>query len=377
MTRDTHTRHVLFLLFAVALLAGMVPLALAMVPGPTQEDDVPPLPEPEPVFTPEQEVTLPETVRLADYAGFPQRAYAGAMSIGLANRGALQGGVLFPRKSPFFTATRSDRQWATPETVDALLYAAKKVHERFGPTHKMVLGDLSYPQGGKLKTHRSHQSGRDADVGFFFRSGNPGFFSKGLGADFDVKRNWYFLEALVETNAIEYVFVDYQIQAALYNFVKKNLPYPQAYLDRVFQYPRGRRERNGIIRHARGHANHFHIRFLSPIAVANARNGAFDDPHLATLQDAMKGRATAGAATYAAVHESAARRAQDAYHGTTGRAVVYTVRTGDTLWSIAQRHNATVSQVRAWNDLSAKARLRIGQHLTIYRQSARNAAASQ
>ena len=31
----------------------------------------------------------------------------------------------------------------------------------------MLVGDLSSEQGGKLSGHTSHQSGRDADVGFY------------------------------------------------------------------------------------------------------------------------------------------------------------------------------------------------------------------
>ena len=32
-------------------------------------------------------------------------------------------------------------------------------------------------------------------------------------------------------------------------------------LDELFQYPRGRGRTSGIIRHWKGHRNHFHIRF--------------------------------------------------------------------------------------------------------------------
>jgi hypothetical protein len=32
-------------------------------------------------------------------------------------------------------------------------------------------------------------------------------------------------------------------------------------LDELFQYPRGKNRTRGIIRHSKGHVNHFHVRF--------------------------------------------------------------------------------------------------------------------
>jgi general secretion pathway protein A len=43
----------------------------------------------------------------------------------------------------------------------------------------------------------------------------------------------------------------------------------------------------------------------------------------------------------------------------------YRVQAGDTLWSIAQRHQISVDQVRAWNGLSTQSILRTGQKLRI------------
>jgi membrane-bound lytic murein transglycosylase D len=43
----------------------------------------------------------------------------------------------------------------------------------------------------------------------------------------------------------------------------------------------------------------------------------------------------------------------------------YTVRRGDSLWTIARRHDVSVSELMRWNDLSEGAILRPGQNLTI------------
>ena len=46
--------------------------------------------------------------------------------------------------------------------------------------------------------------------------------------------------------------------------------------------------------------------------------------------------------------------------------VRYSVRSGDSLWSIARRHGVAVSDVLAWNDLGENAILRPGQRLTLH-----------
>ncbi|MDT8370923.1 MAG: LysM peptidoglycan-binding domain-containing protein [Gammaproteobacteria bacterium] len=46
--------------------------------------------------------------------------------------------------------------------------------------------------------------------------------------------------------------------------------------------------------------------------------------------------------------------------------VKYTIRSGDSLWSISQKFNVTVSQLREWNSLSDRTLLKPGQNLTLY-----------
>ena len=41
----------------------------------------------------------------------------------------------------------------------------------------------------------------------------------------------------------------------------------------------------------------------------------------------------------------------------------YTVRKGDTLWSIAHHHDVRIEDLLRWNGLSRTATLRLGQHL--------------
>jgi len=371
-------RNIVCMLLLATLLIWVTPRAIAMVPGPIEEDDVPPPPTATPPVFPEPEdlASLPGNVPLPEWQKLPVRAYAQCLSIGLPNRGALRGGVLFPRDNAFYIADRADRQWGTPETIDALIYAAAKVQARYGHSHKLYLGDISYRDGGRLRRHMSHQAGRDADVGFYFKTGSPGYLADGVPSNIDLKRNWAFLEALLELNAVQYIFLDTRIQRVLYNYAKNRRHVPVSTLDHIFQYPRSRRERVGIIRHARGHYNHYHIRFYSPIAVANAKRALFNDPELVELRNLMYGQRTASIrthtvastsrVTYRTTHNPAPARSRSS------NTVIYTVRKGDSLWSIAKRHGITVNQLRSWNNLGASSRLKVGQKLTIYKNKKRN-----
>ena len=55
-----------------------------------------------------------------------------------------------------------------------------------------------------------------------------------------------------------------------------------------------------------------------------------------------------------------------AAHGGTTRKVRYTVRSGDSLYLIAQRFRVTVQQIARWNDVDTDKILRPGQRLTMY-----------
>jgi hypothetical protein len=54
--------------------------------------------------------------------------------------------------------------------------------------------------------------------------------------------------------------MDYRIQKLLYEYAEKK-GVNEDTLDELFQYPRGRGRTHGLIRHWRGHSNHFHVRF--------------------------------------------------------------------------------------------------------------------
>ncbi len=120
--------------------------------------------------------------------------------------------------------------WALPELVRLLQRASAKVAKK----HKssvMLVGDLSGRTGGFLERHGSHQSGRDADVGFFVMNskGKPvnvrhfvAFDGSGKGRElpwamFDDARNWDLIEALLQDDkaTVRYLFVTPPLKARL------------------------------------------------------------------------------------------------------------------------------------------------------------------
>ncbi len=159
---------------------------------------------------------------------------------------------------------KSRNNYGTAETVAILRWAFAQVARRFPGTVPVVVGDLSRRGGGRLRPHHSHRSGRDVDIGYYARDNRPlRGFERMSEETLDADKTWYLLERLLASGQVEYIFVDYELQGALYDAARR-AGWPQAALAGIFQFPRGSSVRRGIIRHARGHDDHFHVRFRCP-----------------------------------------------------------------------------------------------------------------
>lgn len=160
--------------------------------------------------------------------------------------------------------------WGTNETVRALKAAVAEVRRKHKGIHDLVIGDLSREHGGFLAPHKSHQSGLDADIGFYFRNQpkeGPRVNLDASKSALDYEANWTLITALAgqseESSPVEYMFIGYRVQEKLYKWAKEK-GISDAKLDWLFQYPRGSRAMSGLIRHEPGHDNHIHIRFKCP-----------------------------------------------------------------------------------------------------------------
>ncbi|MGD8869752.1 MAG: penicillin-insensitive murein endopeptidase, partial [Gemmatimonadales bacterium] len=183
-------------------------------------------------------------------------------SIGRPQRGRLRSSEQL-RSGPGYRVRTPSRAYGTNEAVEFINRVFGRVHQRYPEAPTLAIGDLSYRRGGRMRPHISHQSGRDADIAYYTvgRESDDGFVVA-TPENLDVPLTWYLLKSFIDTEAVQYVFVDYELQAVLYEYVERRGATREE-LERWFQYPR-ENTTAGLLRHSRGHDDHFHIRFRCP-----------------------------------------------------------------------------------------------------------------
>jgi len=186
----------------------------------------------------------------------------GPLSIGDAGSGRLFNPVAVP-DDPRWVIGNGAQTWTTTETITSLETGIATVNELFPDTHPVRIGDVSDADGGRLKRHLSHQSGRDVDVCFYFKGGEPGHFVVGTDKNLDLPRNWALVRAWVTRTDVDVILLDTRIQRLLYRYAL-SIGEDKDWLDHVFQFSRGYRE--AIVQHVRGHRNHYHVRFFNTVA---------------------------------------------------------------------------------------------------------------
>jgi penicillin-insensitive murein endopeptidase len=173
------------------------------------------------------------------------------------------------RVVPAYTA--GDVRWGLEPLVTMIDRAARQVRRQF-PDAVTSVGHLSRPGGGDLDRHHSHESGRDADVGFFVRTvgGQPllgshfvAFEADGKaptwpGAYFDDAKNWALVSALVTDPEahVTHIFVAAPLRARLLAYAER-MGAPAAirmHAAELLQQPHG----------ALPHDDHFHVRIGCP-----------------------------------------------------------------------------------------------------------------
>jgi LysM repeat protein len=162
-----------------------------------------------------------------------------------------------------YVVRRPSRAFGAKHVVDQLRAAIGEVHALYPEVHTLAIGDLSAEHGGKISDHHSHQSGLDVDVGFYFTTG-PATTFVDANAALDLEATWALLAAFARTAAhddgVQMIFLDYELQRRLYAYAKRRGT-PERELDFMFQYPHGKDELTGLVRHWPGHANHMHVRW--------------------------------------------------------------------------------------------------------------------
>jgi murein endopeptidase len=247
----------------------------------------------------------------------------GPLSIGTPDAGLLVNPLPMP-EGPLWTIRNPAEAFATAETIAFIRAAIGAVEARYPGSPRLVIGDLSRPDGGRLNRHRSHQVGRDADLGLYYWSGGQADFALARQRDLDLPRTWALVRALLTETDVERIFLDRSMLRVLYAHALESGE-DRAWLDDVF----GRlgEDRKGILQHERRHKNHLHVRFYNREAQENGRlvypvlvrRGALPPP-----------------------------------------AIKHRVRRGETLGHLARRYGTSAAAIRAANGLRGS-RLRAGR----------------
>jgi murein endopeptidase len=225
------------------------------------EPVAPPVPV---VFGP---IAAPEVVSDAEFAERFRKAptQLGSLSLGLPNRGFLFNAREL-QDSAEWHAVNPEHAFATEETILALTQAVHEVNVRFPATPQLSIGDLSDDDGGRISPHRSHQSGRDVDVGLYYSNGAK-WYTQATPQNLDAARVWALIAGMYHTGLLEYVFFDRGLHAVLRAAAEQDAADAEM-VQKVFEG--GLNGEGPILRHARGHRTHLHARFTSPAAVLNA-----------------------------------------------------------------------------------------------------------
>jgi murein endopeptidase len=193
-------------------------------------------------------------------------AALGSVSLGAPNRGILFNAVEFP-DSPLWKRADPTHSWGTAESVKFVEFAITRVNEQFDNTPLVYVGDFSARRGGRLRPHKSHQSGRDVDIGYY-HLGEAVWYQRATAHNLDRARTWVLLKALITQTPVEYVFMDKRIQSWLEEYALAHGEDPQ-WLSQVFGG--ASKEGDPIVRHRSGHATHLHVRFENPTAELTGR----------------------------------------------------------------------------------------------------------
>lgn len=246
----------------------------------------------------------------------------GSLSIGFADSGRLVNGVQFPREGGNWQVVSPEGSWATRETIDAIVAAIREVNERFPGTPPLRINHLSRKDGGWLRPHRSHQTGRDVDLAFYYPTAQP-VRARNREKVIDVARCWALVRALVTRTDLQVILVDRRIQKVLLQHARK-LGEDAGWLDALFN-----QGRDSLVQHARKHRDHFHVRFYNPRAQELGRR----------------------------VQPLLAQRPEH-------NLVSHRIKRGDTLGQIARKYGTTVALIQRANGMR-KSFLRVGHSLNV------------
>lgn len=178
---------------------------------------------------------------------------------GSPNRGRLRDGEPLPLAEKY-EVLRRHRAFGTYYAVSEIKRVFDAYAEAYPDAHPVMIGDLSFRRGRRIRPHVSHQSGRDVDITYprLTPPAHYRHFQHISRRDLDPERTLWLVREFVSSGMVQYIFMDRWVQRLVYKEAERQGA-PQEWLDAVFEYPGygGR----AIVRRSRGHDDHMHIRF--------------------------------------------------------------------------------------------------------------------
>jgi penicillin-insensitive murein endopeptidase len=190
----------------------------------------------------------------------------GSISLGRIHGGALVNGVRMPEGDAWIVRQPAF-SYGTQETVDAVAHCINAVNEQFPGSPRLYVGHLSQKGGGRFPPHVSHQNGRDVDLGYYYSDEEP-WYSQASVKNLDRARTWALVKAMVTDTDVELIIIARSIQQLLREHALEIGEDPH-WLDEIFGGKTA--TMRPLIRHARGHGTHLHVRFYSPVARETGR----------------------------------------------------------------------------------------------------------
>jgi penicillin-insensitive murein endopeptidase len=239
----------------------------------------------------------------------------GSASLGKPNNGRLFNAIRMPEDEAW-KLVDPNHAFGTEETVQELRLALRAVYDQFPNTPAVSIGHLSAAKGGPLSPHRSHQSGRDVDLSFYYDGAPNRWYQRANSSNLDLRRTVFLIQTLIEKTHIEMILVDQSLHEPLKRFALEQGLAP----DWVESWFSRRLSRGPVVRHAPGHATHLHLRFKNPIAERSGQRLAslLDKHHLVPLPP---------------------------------KTVNHVARAGDTLAKLAQRYGTSMHAIRVQNSM--------------------------
>ncbi|ATB33836.1 penicillin-insensitive murein endopeptidase [Melittangium boletus] len=244
----------------------------------------------------------------------------GSISVGFVHSGRMVNSVQFPPGEEWIVVS-PERTWATQETIDAVIRAIREVRAEHPKAPRLRVNQISSQDGGYMRPHKSHQSGRDVDLGFYYPTEEP-IRVRERERHIDLELNWALIKALVVHTDVQMILVDKRVQKVLREYALTHGEDPK-WVDSLFL------GNSPLIKHARGHRDHFHVRFFN----ARAQELGWRIAPLLALQPDHN-------------------------------MLMHRVRSGDTLGAIALKYGSGVTAIQKASRMRGTF-LRLGQVLTV------------